>query len=61
MVLAAVPLVIALLLLKPWIGRGGVIVFGIIGSQNLPWVAFYLFFSLEPTGTSFNLGGPDKK
>ena len=48
-----VPLVIlvpGLILLKPLIGKGGVIALGIIGGHLLPWVCFLLWYRIEPTG-----------
>ena len=51
MILApVVVLVAALILLKPMIGRGGVIVLGLISGHVLPWICFVLFYKVEPTG-----------
>lgn len=48
-----IPLVVlvpTLFLLKPWIGKAGVIIAAILGSHFLPWLCYALFYSVEPTG-----------
>lgn len=54
--LTIVPIVIVGILLKPWIGTGGLVAFGIIAANSIPWVSFFLFYRLEPTGTALDLG-----
>lgn len=48
-----IPLVVlvpGLLLLKPWIGKVGIILGGIFGAHLLPWICYVLFYQVEGTG-----------
>jgi|GEM_PF-2519513 len=45
-----VVLVPALVLLKPWIGKAGIIITGILGGHLLPWICYVLFYRVEGTG-----------
>ncbi len=58
--LVVIPFLIAVILAKPWIGRGGVIALGLIGGHLLPWIGFVLFYKLEPTGTALDLERRDE-
>ncbi len=53
--LTVIPVMVAVVLAKPWIGRGGVIALGLIAGHLLPWVCFVVFYRLEPAGTELNL------
>lgn len=50
MIIVPLLLLIPLVLMKPWIGRAGIVVGGVIGGHLLPWVVFVLFYRVEPTG-----------
>ena len=54
--LTVIPVLVGVFLAKRWIGVEGAVVVGLVGGYLLPWLAFFFFWRLEPTGTSLDLG-----